>query len=1391
MRNSLKNLTREELLERYIKQDKIITELNAELTGHKNKIYKEIVERANEGIIVLQNNIVKYCNQYFYNMLGYTKNEILNMQIEDLFVNVKSEQLISNKYKKNSKDEYIPFLYEKEAITKNGKIIPIEINSKIGDYKDEQAIYCIIRKKSDEKIKGRERLPIQNEEALIFNSVSDSMMLIKVENNDFIITSINNSYWETISERIPDIRKDDFKNSSFLDCDKLFFISEDKKQKIISNFKSVIETKTPLESIETIAFNSKIKYFQFNYTPILDYQKICPHILLVIKDLTAQRKDEERKNYLANIIESSPFAFIVTDTNGVIIDLNPALEKLTGYNKEELLGKNPEILNIEENSNEVQNEIFKTLENDNVWTGEILNKKKNGKEFYNQCSIFALKNQSGETTAYVSFNQDVTNKKRIERELINSEEHLRETQFIALLGTYKLDLATGVWASSAILDNLFGIDDNYQKTIEGWGAIVHPDWQKEMAEYFQQYVLAERNSFDKEYKIIRVSDKSERWVHGNGKLKLNENNEPIYMIGTILDITERKQAELDLAESESRLSTLMNNIPGMAYQCLNDNNWTMIFVNEECKNLTGYSKEQLLMNKEISYSDIIHSEDRELVKSKVVEKLNSGEPFELEYRIISADGTEKWVWEKGIEINPTMGYKNVLEGVIHDITERKLADKTLKELSLFNSQILNAAMDGYILADTKGKILEVNPSYSNMVGYSKDELVEMNIVELEISHDTVIIDERIRKMIAARRLNFRTKHLHKNGAMIDLDVSITVVKKGEQLLIAALIRDITQQIKSEVRIRESEEKYRLLIENQLDLVVEINAKNEFNFVSPSYCTLFGKTEEELIGNSFIPLVHEEDRLSTEREMKNLYKEPYTCVVEQRAMTTKGWRWLEWHDRAILDDENNITAILGVGRDITEKKEADMKIMESEERFKQLFNNLRSGVVIYKPIENGDDYIIEAINKAGENISGLGKEIIMGERVTKAFPSVKEMGLFKVFQEVNRNGSPLKHPLTFYKDDRIERWIENYVYKLPSGNIVAIFEDTSAEKKALEALKNNEEDLRAILNTSLDVILLIDKNGRCIEANDVFCNLLNTTRDEILGKLIFDSLKKVDKGINKKTLQQIFRKKEYQNFTDVAFGRTWDFSVYPILNTTNEVARVTIFAKDITEKSIFENKIKETNERLKNLTRYMNKVREEERKNVAREIHDNLGQKLTALNLDISWIKQSIPDDFIEVKNQFDPVLELINESIITVQKISTELRPGILDDLGLVNAIQWQSNEISRRTNLNFSLNLTSQEIELGDDVKTALFRVFQEALTNIVRHADASNVYVNLIIKEKKLIFEVIDDGKGILENNLNDFRSYGILGMKERIDSLMGEIQFISLEKGTKLLITIPIKE
>lgn len=160
-----------------------------------------------------------------------------------------------------------------------------------------------------------------------------------------------------------------------------------------------------------------------------------------------------------------------------------------------------------------------------------------------------------------------------------------------------------------------------------------------------------------------------------------------------------------------------------------------------------------------------------------------------------------------------------------------------------------------------------------------------------------------------------------------------------------VVTDITRRKQVAQALKEEEEKYRLLVEGTTDLVVKVDLEGRFSFVSPSYCELFGKSEAELLGKAFMPLVHEEDREPTVRAMDDLFRPPYTCFLEQRALTKHGWRWLAWADKAVLNEAGEVVAIIGIGRDITQRKQADEALAQSEERYRSLVENTLDGYFI--------------------------------------------------------------------------------------------------------------------------------------------------------------------------------------------------------------------------------------------------------------------------------------------------------------------------------------------------------------------------------------------------------------------------------------------------------------
>ncbi len=237
--------------------------------------------------------------------------------------------------------------------------------------------------------------------------------------------------------------------------------------------------------------------------------------------------------------------------------------------------------------------------------------------------------------------------------------------------------------------------------------------------------------------------------------------------------------------------------------------------------------------------------------------------------------------------------------------------------------------------------------------------------------------------------------------------------------------------------------------------------------------------------------------------------------------------------------------------------------------------------------------------------------------------------------------------------------------------------------------------------------------------------------------------------------------------------------------------------DLTKRRLIEKKLRRSQETLSDLSRHLQSVREDEARHIAREIHDELGQSLTAMKMDISYLLKKIPDYVKQhalIQKKARSIDKLIDMTIKSVQRISSELRPGMLDDLGLVAAIEWKAQEFEKQSTIPCKLSLCCEEFKIDSKRAITLFRIFQEALTNIIRHANASRVEVSLKKKGTrplKLELKVKDDGRGINPAEIESPHSFGLMGMQERLRPFKGTFKIQgSKNQGTTLTVTLPIK-
>jgi signal transduction histidine kinase len=217
-----------------------------------------------------------------------------------------------------------------------------------------------------------------------------------------------------------------------------------------------------------------------------------------------------------------------------------------------------------------------------------------------------------------------------------------------------------------------------------------------------------------------------------------------------------------------------------------------------------------------------------------------------------------------------------------------------------------------------------------------------------------------------------------------------------------------------------------------------------------------------------------------------------------------------------------------------------------------------------------------------------------------------------------------------------------------------------------------------------------------------------------------------------------------------------------------------------------NQNEESREKFRNLSAYLQAAREEERRSIAREIHDELGQALTTIKLELSLLQEEVLHDASAATDRIQSLKERVDETIHTVKAIITKLRPGLLDDLGLTAAIEWQANDFQRHTGIVCDVSMKPEEVNINPEISTAMFRIFQETLTNITRHSGATRVSVRLHQRGDALELQVQDNGRGITSEEINDPKSFGLIGIRERAQYWHGIVD-IEGKAGFGTIVTI----
>jgi PAS domain S-box-containing protein len=363
--------------------------------------------------------------------------------------------------------------------------------------------------------------------------------------------------------------------------------------------------------------------------------------------------------------------------------------------------------------------------------------------------------------------------------------------------------------------------------------------------------------------------------------------------------------------------------------------------------------------------------------------------------------------------------------------------------------------------------------------------------------------------------------------------------------------------------------------------------------------------------------------------------------------------------------------------------------------------------------------------------------------------------------------------------------------------ILVFRDQNRERAHGEALEASEARTSAIIESSLDGVITTDEDGIIAEFNGAAEQMFGYSRDDVTGRRFADLLLPADgrsawaeaiaEDVRTGGREVIGKRREMMALRAGGVEFPVELAVVWIPAASGET--FTCFVRDLTEARRAREALTRSQAQLRALAGRVQAAREEERTRIARELHDELGQQLTAIRMDLGWLVRRQEHATPAVRERLEAMTQLVDTTFKMVRRLGTELRPGILDDLGLAAAIEWQAREFESRSGIEVAVDASAELRCLDAQLATAIFRIFQEILTNVGRHAGARHVTARLVERDGRVVFEVADDGRGIRPEEAANVDSLGLLGMRERAALLAGTFRIEARpEGGTLVTVELP---
>jgi PAS domain S-box-containing protein len=1120
----------------------------------------------------------------------------------------------------------------------------------------------------------------------------------------------------------------------------------------------------------------------------------------ILKDFTLLEKNEKTLKFNASLIQNISDPIITTDAKNNITNWNFYAEKLYGYKEEEIVGKEIDsLLNITVSRPLLGDKKEDSIQND-YWKGEAIHHHKNGQAINVEVSTSSIKTLDGEVIGTVGVIRDITQRKNMEHQLQQFTYNLQQQ--------VKVKVAELNNVFERIADAFIALDNQWNYTyVNKKAAELHDKdseyligkniWQEfpdVMDEPFYEALRTAKETQQPQRLQLYYSVK-DRWYEN--LIYPSSDGMSVYYH----DITTRKKAELSLKEVHEKLSYHIQNTPMGVIEF--DNNMEILQWSKMAETIFGWTTEEVVDGKFDTYQ-LVYPDDKEMVRNSIRE-LGAAEMNNNVLHIRNQTKSGRIIyceWYNSV-LKDHRGNTIGIMSLVQDVTLRKRAEIDLQEAeSKFRSLVEQSMVGVYIIQDEK--LVYVNPRFAQIFGYSSPEMNELfnpeDIIHPD-DHEKVLNHIRARIMGKYKSMNYEFKGLHKNGELLYLEAFGTItLYQGKPAIIGTLI-NVTERKKSMALLESSEhalqtsnERFLLVAKATNDAVWDWDMLTDKIWGNESFRKIFElEAGEDFSFNDFSNRIQADDRELILHNFKQALIKKETFITEEFRLNEKrGGKYRILYDRAyiIYNAEKRAYRMLGAMQDVTEEKESEKRLVSEKELSDSIINSLPGVFYLYS--KSGQFY---RWNKNFETVTGYTREEIDHLHPIQLFKEEEKELLASKIVNVFESGEDNVTADFVSKDGTLTPFYFTGMLINYEGEtcLMGVGIDISESKKAAESLRLSENKYRLLFNQNPMPMWMISMPERnFLDVNPAAVAHYGYSREEFLQMNIRDirpenNIVKLENsfgnypvGINNTGIWQHIKK---------------DGTVIQVNIITHDISyedqeAKLVLANDITEKIIAEENLKRSHEELRELATYLENIRESERTHMAREIHDELGQQLTGLKMDISWLNKRIQSEDEEVNTKIKDTIKLIDKTVVTVRRIATQLRPSILDDLGLIAAMEWQSEEFQKRAEIRTGFKSNVANVDVKPEIATGVFRIYQESLTNVLRHSAASEVNSSLTIEQGRLELIIIDNGKGFNIDDIEHKKTLGLLGMKERSLLMGGEYEISGRPGiGTSVRITVPL--